>query len=130
MPGHPVFDGPRFARILRNHMDSRDQGVAEIAARAGMSRGMIQTLRRGTPGAKDRRRGQATINPQINTLAAVARAIDQRLSFVLTWGGIEDEGDRFTTGERRLLAELLDCEPEAVDRVLRARVKSNTKETV
>lgn len=128
MPAHPVFDGPMFAQTLRNHMTSKQLAVADVAALAGLSRGMIQTLRRGTPGASYVRSGQRAINPQINTLVAVSRAIDQRLSFVLTWGGIEDDGDRFSGAERRLLAHVLDCEPALVDEVLRARVKSTMKE--
>lgn len=128
MPKHPVFDGPSYGRMLRNHMQSKDMLVMDVAERAGLSRGMIQTLRRGTPDLVYRRRGQVAINPQINTLVAVSRAIDQRLSFMLTWAGIEDEGDRFSTRERRVLAELLGCEPTEVDTALRARVNANMKE--
>lgn len=129
MPVHPVFDGPRFARTLRNHMDSKSLAVQDVAELSGMSRGMIQTLRRGAPAKKDLDRGQTTINPQINSLVAVSRAIDLRLSFMLSWAGIEDVGDRFTPGERRVLAELLGCELMNVDHALRSRVKSNSKES-
>lgn len=132
MPGHHVFDGPSFARLFRNHMDTIGLGVQDVADRAGLSRGMIQTLRRGTPASPDRRRGQTTINPQVNTLASIADAVDLRLSFMLSWGGITDSGDRFTAAELRVLADVFDCDPASADSVLRERARSmsNSKEPI
>lgn len=129
MPGQPVFDGPSFAPVFKNHMDTMGLPVQDVADRAGLSRGVIQTLRRGTPSSVDRRRGQAAINPQINTLVSVADAINQRLSFMLSWAGIADSGDRFTAAELRVLADVLHCDSTLVDSVLRERAKSNFKET-
>lgn len=129
MPGQPVFDGPKFAQTLRNHMDSKGLLVKDVVERSGLSRGSVQMLRRGTPASKDRKRGQINVNPRIDTLVLLADAIDQRLSFVLSWAGIDNDGDRFTAAERRLLAELLGGEPADVDALLRARIQSTTKET-
>lgn len=125
----PVFDGPRFALALRNHMDSKEIQVQDVVERTGMSRGVVQTLRRGTPGIVDMRRGQKIINPRINTLAAVVFAIDQRFSFVMSWAGLEDEGERFTPSEKRVLADLLGCQPEAVGELLRTHTKAKAKGT-
>lgn len=126
MAGPPMFDGPRFAQALRNHMASKNIQVKDVVRRTGMSRGVVQALRRGVPGVVDMRRGQKIINPRINTLAAIADAMDQRFSFVMSWAGLEDEGERFTAAETRLLAELLDCEPANVSAQLRARANRET----
>lgn len=127
----PVFDGPRFGRTLRNYMDSRKLGVGETAKRAGISYTTLQQLRAGVPTGGARRKGQQALHPSITKLAGLAWALDLRLSFVLSWGGITDEGDRFTQAERRVLGELLECEPGDVDEHLRARARTaSSKETV
>jgi hypothetical protein len=122
LPGNsrpPVFDGPSFARVLKNHMDSKGIEVHELAKAAGTGRGFIQTLRRGRPTDQQMAAGQTVLNPRVNSLAAVAHGLDQRLSFVLSWANFTDTGDRFTRPERELLAGLLDCDPADVDVRLR-----------
>lgn len=121
-----MFDGPAFAPVLKNHMTAKGLLVQELADLAGVSRGVIQALRRGTPTKKEMAHGQVALHPSIDILVGVARGLEQRLSFVLSWAGIEDEGDRFSAAERRVLAQLLGGEPADVDALLRARVKAQS----
>lgn len=99
--------------------------VKDLVATTGLSRSVVQGLRNGRPSLTDQRQGQKWTNPRINTFAALAHGLNQRLSFVLSWGGLEDKGERFTQAERRVLAELLGGAPE--DTLLRLRTQ--TKET-
>lgn len=122
----PVFDGAAFARILKNHMASKGLSVEELTVRAGASRSSIQTLRRGGPTNAEVASGQRGLHPSIDLLVGIAHGLDQRLSNVLRWAGIEDEGDRFSAAERRVLARLLGGEPADVDALLRALVNSES----
>lgn len=122
----PIFDGPAFAQILKNHMASKGLSVEELAVRAGVGRSSLQTLRRGAPTNAEVASGQKGLHPSIDLLAAVAEGLEQRLSNVLRWAGIEDEGDRFSAAERRVLATLLGGEPADVDALLRALVNSES----
>lgn len=135
MPGQrkpPGFNGPAFARTLKNEQASQGMSVPELSRRSGVSQAYLATLRRGTPDAKAARTGQAALHPSIETIAGIADALNIRLSFVLSWAGFHDAGDRFTGAERRFLAQLLDVDPDGVDVRLRELSSNNTpaKETV
>jgi hypothetical protein len=107
-------------------MASKRLPVNETAARAGVSVSVVRGLRRGYPDKAARDKGQVGMHPSIDVLVGLARALNVKLSWMLTWAGIGDEGDRWTDAEKRVLAELLGGEPADVDALLRARVKSSS----
>lgn len=129
----PAFDGPGFAKWLRRYMESEGLGVAEVARRAGLHPGMLHLLRRGTPSSTAAAKGQKALHPAIETIAAVAHALELQFSYVASKAGFDSEGDRmanFSFGELSALAELLDCEVSEIDELITELAIPRRKESV
>jgi hypothetical protein len=108
--GPPKFDAPAFAKWLTRHMAIRGIGTNELAARTGLSKDMIARLRRGGDvGRRTTRKSPMQVN--INSLAAVAWALEMDFGHVAAKAGLQTGGDRwlplFSLEERTKMATLL-----------------------
>lgn len=131
----PVFDGPGFARWLRKWMEAEGIQNTDLAERAGISVGVVQVLRRGTPQSYVSRKGQSALHPGIETIAAVAHGLGLQFSYVASKAGFGDEGDRwvnFSEAERTALFIALDGETDGddLDLLLDRAIAPTSKEAV
>lgn len=117
--GPKLFNGPKFAEMLKRHQRVHGIQNIELAKASGLSTSGVGEFRRGVPAPNiARRHGQKTLQPGINALIKLADGLDLQLAILLQWAGVTSAGDRFTGAESRVLAQAFHCDPSDVEQVL------------
>lgn len=122
-PPPPPFDGQRFARELRAVMRAQGLTQAELSRRAGLGASTVHNLTHGDVRGIAKQRGQRSMSYYIDTFVAVAHGLQLPLGFVLSWAGIDNDGDRwraFAASERsKLVAALGGSDGDDLNSLLR-----------
>lgn len=121
--GPPVFNADKFAFWFDRHIKVHKLSVPDLARAAGFGSARLLDLRRGGPQPRVvELTGQKGLTPSVNTIAGLSWALHLSNSFVLSRGGIGEQGERFTEAERDVLADLLGGRPEEIDDLLQELV--------
>lgn len=106
-----TFDGPRFGQWLTRWKEQAGFDWEELADKASLHISTIHNFRRGTPQSNRGRSPKVvSINPPINSLIRLARALDMELGYLVSKAGVASYGDRwqnFSHSERLVLTAVL-----------------------